>query len=60
MEWLVLTYSNEYDTVLDNVFGSCPVGVACMNTSRKFIGIEKDEEYFDIGLQRILDNKHSS
>lgn len=60
MEWLVLTYSNEWDTVLDNVFGSCPVGIACMNSNRKFIGIEKDEEYFDIGLKRILDNTHSS
>lgn len=60
MEWLVSTYSNENDTVLDNVFGSCPVGIACVNTNRKFIGIEKDEEYFDIGKQRILDNKHSS
>lgn len=60
MEWLVLTYSNEGDTVLDNVFGSCPVGVACININRKFIGIEKDEQYFYIGLQRILDNPHST
>ena len=53
MEYLIRTYTNEGDTVLDNCMGSGTTGVACVNTSRKFIGIEKDPEYFKIAEQRI-------
>ena len=55
LEYLVKTYSNEGETVLDNCMGSCSTGVACMNTGRKFIGIELDEGYFDIAERRIVD-----
>jgi len=53
LEYLIKTYTNESDTVLDNVMGSGSTGVACVNTSRKFIGIEKDEKYFQIARERI-------
>lgn len=53
IEELIKTYSNENDTILDNTFGSCTTGVACLNTNRNFIGIEKDEAYFNIGANRI-------
>ena len=52
-EWLVKTYSNEGDTVLDNCMGSGSTGVACMNTNRKFIGMEMEQEYYDICVERI-------
>lgn len=52
-EYLILTYTNEYDVVLDNCSGSFTTGVACINTGRKFIGIEKDASYFEIGRRRI-------
>lgn len=53
MEYLIRTYTNEGETVLDNTFGSCTTGVACVNTNRNFIGIERDENYFAIGKERI-------
>lgn len=52
-EYLIKTYTNENDTVLDFTMGSGSTGVACQNTNRKFIGIEKDNKYFDIAKQRI-------
>ena len=52
-EYLIKTYSNEGDTVLDNCMGSGTTGVACKNTNRKFIGIELEEEYYNIAKQRI-------
>lgn len=52
-EDLIKTFSNEGDLVLDNCMGSGTTGLACMNTGRKFIGVEKDEKYFDISLDRI-------
>ena len=55
LEYLVKTYSNEGETVLDNCMCSGSTGVACMNTNRKFIGIELDEGYFDIAERRIAD-----
>lgn len=59
MEYLIKTYTNENETVLDFTFGSGTTGVACMNTNRKFIGIEMDDNYFNIGSKRILRvNKH--
>jgi DNA modification methylase len=53
MEYLIRTYTNEGDTVLDNCMGSGTTGVACMNTGRIFIGMEKLPEYFGISCQRI-------
>lgn len=53
MEYLIRTYTNEGDTVLDNCMGSGTTGVACANTGRRFIGIEKDPKYFAIAEQRI-------
>lgn len=52
-EYLVKTYTNEGDTVLDNCMGSGTTGVACANLSRNFIGIEMDEKYFEIAKKRI-------
>lgn len=52
-EWLINTYTNEGDIVLDNCMGSGTTGVACMNTNRRFIGIELDEKYFEIAKNRI-------
>ena len=53
MEWLIKTYTNENDTVLDFAMGSGTTGVACKNTNRNFIGIELDKNYFDIANKRI-------
>jgi site-specific DNA-methyltransferase (adenine-specific) len=53
MEYLIKTYTNESETVLDFTMGSGSTGVACKNLSRKFIGIELDEEYFKIAQERI-------
>lgn len=54
MEYLIRTYTNEGDLILDNCMGSGTTGVACMNTGRRFIGIEKDDVYFEIAKKRIL------
>ena len=53
LEYLIKTYSNENETVLDFTMGSGSTGVACVNTNRKFIGIELDEKYFEIAKNRI-------
>lgn len=55
MEYLIKTYTNENETVLDFTAGSFTTGVACVNINRKFIGIEMDKSYFDIGVNRIKD-----
>ena len=52
-EWLIKSYTNENMTVLDNCMGSGSTGVACVNTNRNFIGIELDENYFNIAKERI-------
>ena len=52
-EYLIKTYTNEGETVLDNCMGSGTTGVACVNTNRNFIGIEIDDEYFEIAKERI-------
>lgn len=52
-EWLIKTYTNENMTVLDNCMGSGSTGVACVNTNRNFIGIELDENYFNVAKERI-------
>jgi site-specific DNA-methyltransferase (adenine-specific) len=56
MEYLIKTYTNEGDTVLDNCMGSGTTGVACKNLNRNFIGIELDPEYFKIAEKRINEN----
>jgi len=53
MEYLIRTYTNEGDTVLDNTMGSGTTGVACKNTDRNFIGIERDPGYFSIACERM-------
>lgn len=53
MEYLIRTYTNAGETILDNTMGSGTTGVACVNSKRKFIGIERDEAYFMIAKQRI-------
>jgi DNA modification methylase len=58
LEYLVKTYSNEGDTILDNTMGSGTTMVACQNTKRKGIGIEQDDNYFKIAKQRIEENKY--
>ena len=54
LEYLIKTYTNEGDIVLDFTMGSGTTGVACINTNRKFIGIELDENYFNISKDRII------
>ena len=53
MEYLIKTYTNENELVLDNTMGSGTTGVACVNTNRKFIGMELDDKYFEIAKARI-------
>lgn len=53
MEYLIRTYTNECETVMDNCMGSGTTGVACVNTNRNFIGIEQEAKYFAIAEQRI-------
>ena len=54
IEYLIKTYTNEGETVLDFTMGSGTTGVACVNTGRKFIGVEMDENYFNVAKKRIL------
>ena len=53
LEYLIKTYTNENETVLDNCMGSGSTGVACVNTGRNFIGMELDDNYFEIAKKRI-------
>jgi site-specific DNA-methyltransferase (adenine-specific) len=53
LEYLIKTYTNKGETVLDFTMGSGSTGVACVNTDRNFVGIEKDEKYFETAKQRI-------
>ena len=56
LEYLIRTYTLEGETVLDNCMGSGSTGIACLNTGRNFIGIEKDDKYFAVASERI--SKH--
>lgn len=58
-EYLIKTYTNAGDLVLDNCMGSGTTGIACLNTDRNFIGIEKEEKYFEIAKKRIEDERKS-
>lgn len=53
LEYLIKTYSNDNDVVIDNCMGSGSTGIACINTNRDFIGIELDKKYFDIAKERL-------
>jgi site-specific DNA-methyltransferase (adenine-specific) len=57
IEYLIKTYSNEGETVLDNCMGSGTTGVACVRTNRNFIGIEMDNNYFELAKERIEKEK---
>jgi DNA modification methylase len=54
MEYLIRTYTNPGDVVIDNCMGSGTTGVACVNTGRDFIGMEQDEKYFELAFKRIM------
>ena len=56
-EYLIKTYTNEGETVLDNCMGSGTTAIACLNTDRNFIGFEMDKEYFDVANERINNHK---
>jgi DNA modification methylase len=58
LEWLVRSYSNEKDVVLDNAMGSGTAGMACIKLNRNFIGIESDTKYFDIANSRLFNLKN--
>ena len=68
MEYLIKTYTNENEIVLDNTMGSGTTGVACIKTNRQFIGIEKEKQYYDVAVRRLsgcfmcnsfdIDNSH--
>ncbi|OQA66930.1 MAG: Modification methylase MboII [Ignavibacteria bacterium ADurb.Bin266] len=53
IEYLIKTYTNEGEFILDNAMGSGTTGIACINTNRRFVGIEKDDKYFEIANNRI-------
>ena len=53
LEYLIKTYTNEDNIVLDNTFGSCSTGIACLNSNRNFIGVELDDTYFNTSVNRI-------
>ena len=57
LEDLIKTFSNEKDLVVDLTMGSCSTGIACMNTNRNFIGIELDENYFNISKKRVEEKR---
>jgi site-specific DNA-methyltransferase (adenine-specific) len=57
LEWLIKTYTNENDVVLDNCMGVGSTGVACKNINRKFIGIELENKYYEIARNTIFDNQ---
>ena len=52
LEWLIKTYTNENEIVLDNTMGSCTCGIASLKTNRQFIGIEKEKQYYDVAVRR--------
>lgn len=60
IEWLIKTYSNEGDTILDNCMGSGTTAIAAIRTGRNFIGFETDEDYYNIILKRIEDEIHNT
>jgi len=57
LEYIIKTYTDTSNLVLDNTAGSFSTGIACQNTNRKFIGIELEEKYYNIGIERMINNK---
>ena len=57
LSWLIKSYTNEGETILDNCMGSGSTGIACLDTNRRFIGIEKDDKYFQIAKKRMEDHQ---
>jgi site-specific DNA-methyltransferase (adenine-specific) len=57
IEFLIKTYSNENEIVLDNTMGSCSSGIACINLNRSFIGIDNRKKYFNISLKRVEEKR---
>ena len=55
MSELILKHSNKDNVILDMFMGSGSTGVACVNTNRRFLGIEMEEKYFEIGVNRMCD-----
>ena len=55
LEWLIKTYTNEDDLVLDNCMGVGSTAIACRNTKRNFIGIEIEKKYFEIAKERLTE-----
>jgi site-specific DNA-methyltransferase (adenine-specific) len=55
LEFLIKTYTNENDLVLDNTAGSCSTAIACLKTNRNWIMIEKEKQYYDLSIKRIDD-----
>ena len=53
LEWLIKTYTNEDEIILDNTMGSCTCGIASLKTNRQFIGIEKEKQYYDVAVRRL-------
>lgn len=58
MAYLIKTYTNENDVVLDNTMGSGTTGLACLKTNRQFIGIEKEKQYYDVAVRRASEYCH--
>lgn len=58
LEYLIKTYTQDGETVLDFTMGSGSTGVACVNTGRKFIGIELDDHYYQVAKNRIAEAQH--
>lgn len=57
IEWLIKTYTNEGELVLDNTAGSMTTAIACINTNRRCICIEKDDDFFEIGRKRVEEHQ---
>ena len=57
IEYLIKTYSNEGETILDNCMGSGTTAIACINTKRNYIGFEIDKEYYDISMERLSEHQ---
>ena len=60
MEYLIKTYTNENELVLDFTSGSFTTAIACLNTKRSFIGIELDDKYFNIGVDRVKNHRNTN
>ena len=60
LEYLIKTYTNEGETVLDNCMGSGSTAIACINTNRKFIGFETDVAYYNLANERIKNHVNNT